>query len=162
MENFINESVIVAIATTLFVTALFKPAKKTILSFLDNKIIEAATKIKEAESMKKEAEDMLSQIHHELKLAKITAQEIIDSAQEKSIQILEDAKHEFDKISQRKTELAMERISQQEKVIIDEFKGEVLTKALTQVESSLSKQLSSSAKISLLESSLNTLKRNLN
>lgn len=162
MEHFFNESTIVAIATFLFVSVLYKPAKNSILSFLDNKIIETAAKIKEAEEMRKEAEVMLEQIQSELESAKVTAKEIINSAQEKSVQILEDAKNEFNKISQRKTELAMERISQQESSIIEEFKGEVLTKALNHVEEVLSKQLSSSAKDHLLDSSINNLKKNLN
>lgn len=162
MDNFINESTVVALATVIFTTTLFRPIKKALLSFLDSKIVEAATKLREAQNMKIEAEEMLMQISLELNAAKETAKEIIRSAQEKSESILDDAKIEFEKTSKRKTELAMERISQQEKSIVNEFTGEVLGKALKQVELSLTKNLTDTAKNALIENSLINLKRNLN
>lgn len=162
MENFINESVIIAIATVIFTFLSFKPAKKSILGMLDNKILEIASKIKQAEDMKNEAEAMLNQIQEELNNARTTAKDIIESAKLKSKNILEDAKKEMEVITKRRTDLTIERISQQEKLIIEEFKHEVLKKALTKVEESFKNKLTPSTKKQLVEYSINNLKRNLN
>lgn len=162
MENFINESVIIAVATVIFAFLAFKPAKKSILSMLDNKILEIASKIKQAEDMKNDAEAMLNQIQEELNNAKTTAKDIIESAKLKSKNILEDAKKDMEVITQRRTDLTIERISQQEKLIVEEFKQEVLKKALTKVEESFTKKLTPSTKKQLVEYSINNLKRNLN
>jgi F-type H+-transporting ATPase subunit b len=153
-KNMFTESNIVAIASILFVVALYKPIKKFVLSFLDEKIQEAIKEIEHARNLRVEAEQYLEESKKKLAEAEKTAVEIIEKANERSQFIISDIENQLKAISDRKLEDSLARISQQEHQIISELKAQTVELTIKYVEESLISELSKDAQMSLIDNSL--------
>lgn len=157
-----NETTVVAASFVLFVIALFKPAKNAILAFLDEKVQEAVKGIEEAKAMRKEAEEYFSQAKHKLSDAEKTALEIVESATARATAILTHVEEEVKVLAEKKSQIAMARIAQQEKQIIEEIKREAVELAMQHVQEALVDELDAGAQMSLIEHSIKNAKRMVN
>lgn len=157
-----TESTVVAASFVLFVIALFKPAKSFILNFLDEKVKQAIKGIEEAKAMRKEADEYFAEAKHKIADAEKTALEIVETATMRANTILTNVEEEVKLMAEHKTQMAMARISQQEKQIMDELKQEAVELAMRHVQDALLNELDKGAQMSLIEESLKNAKRMVN
>jgi F-type H+-transporting ATPase subunit b len=157
-----SESAIVALSLLVFIGLLYKPVKKGIISALDNYAAEAIRSLDDAQAMFNEAENLVNDAKEELIEAKITAKEIVARAHKEAADLLAEAKSEAERITTKRAEIAMARITQQEQQIMDELKQEAIALAMRNVHTNLIKELDSKAQLSLIENGLTDIKKIIN
>ncbi len=153
------ESIIVAVAFVVFLALAIKPIKNILLSMLDKYALDAVRQLTEANNMFKEASDMYDEIKKQHRQAERESQLIITKAKEEASALIEEAKKELERVTQKKTELTMGRIEQQEKQIVDDLKNEAIALAITKVQESLINQLDAEAQLALINSGIKEVKK---
>lgn len=136
----INESFVIAFATLLFVLVAFKPAKAFILNVIDEHTREAVKNLHESENMYQQSKVMFEEMQKQYEEAKKTAEAIIEKAKEEADNLISEAAKEVDKITRKKSEMAVARISQQEQNITDYLKDTIITEALERVQTMIANQ----------------------
>ena len=81
----------VAVSFFLFVLAVFRPAKKAILSGLDKKIDQIKADIEEAQELREEAEALLASYHRKQREALQEAEAIVSRAQDDATRLRREA-----------------------------------------------------------------------
>lgn len=153
----------VAVATVFFIGLIFKPIKRFILSALDKHTVTAIKNLTEAHKMYEEALLIFNEIKQQHLEAKQNVDEIIAKAKEEAETLISEASLEVDRITKKKSELAMARIIQQEKHIMEFLKDEIVSDALIRVQNMIAQELDVNAQLSLLESNIKqTTKKLLN
>jgi F0F1-type ATP synthase membrane subunit b/b' len=159
----INESLIIAVATVLFVGLVYKPAKAFIFNLLDEHTKEAIRSLKEAEKIYQESKEMLAQMRIAHDDAKNTAVAIIAKAKEEAEMLIAHANTEIDRITAKKTELAMARITQQELHISDYLKDAIVNEAILKAHEFISKEIDIGIQMGLVQEDLKQLaKKSIN
>lgn len=153
------EGYIVAIAFVLFVGFIFKPAKNALLSMLDQYAADAIKQLTEANNMFTESSKLYEEIKKQHKQAEKDAKEIVAKAKEESAAMVEEARKELERITQKKMELTLGRIEQQEKQIVEDLKNEAINIALIKVQDSLIKQLDTEAQMALIDNGIGEVKK---
>ncbi|MFI4983882.1 MAG: hypothetical protein ACHP6I_01645 [Rickettsiales bacterium] len=158
MEH-LNESVVVAVAFLIFASLVFKPIKNYLLSMIDDYTAQAIRKLEEAENILKQAKSLSHKIDKEFKQAKLDSQTIVKKARIEAKSIIEAARKQVEDVLAKKTDLAMERISQQEKHMVEDLKKEAIAMAIATVEQGLFKELDKSAQNSLINHGIREVKK---
>jgi F-type H+-transporting ATPase subunit b len=157
----LNETVVVALAFATFIPLVYKPAKNAILNMLDNYTADTIKNIEHAKHMYEQAKHMHDEITKKYNEAEQNAKAIISKANEEANLILAEAKREVEKITAKKTELALARINQQEKHIMEQLKDSIVEQALTNVNEMIAKELDSNAQLSLIDESIKKISKKL-
>jgi F-type H+-transporting ATPase subunit b len=157
--EFLNESFVGAIAFGIFVVLVYKPVKNLLISMVDEYTAQAIKKLEEAEAIFKEAKAMSLDVQKQYNQAKIDSVDIMKRAKLEAASLIEDARKEVETMTAKKTEMAMERISQQEKQMVEDLKKEAVTLAISTVEQGLLKELDKSAQNSLINYGIKEIKK---
>ncbi len=157
----LSETAIVGIAFLVFIPLVYKPVRATLLNILDKHTASAIRNMDHAQEMYQKAEQMLAEITEKFNEAELVAEAIIKSANEEAAAIIADAQEEIAKISAKKTELALGRINQQEKNIIENLKVSVIERALSNVNEMIIKELDANAQMELIDNSVKMISRKL-
>jgi F-type H+-transporting ATPase subunit b len=153
------ETTVVAVAFIIFMALIFKPAKRFLLSMLDTYAAEAIQKLEEAQQIHKEAQAIYSDIKKQSEQAKTDSKEILQKAKKEAEAIINEGKKELERITNKKAELTLSRIAQQEKQIIEDLKSEAINIALEKVQVALLNELDSEAQMSLIENGIRQVKK---
>jgi F-type H+-transporting ATPase subunit b len=162
MVELFNEGFFVACSFAAFVGLVYKPAKKGIISVLDNRTERAISALREAESLKAEASDILHALKRERIKARKEAAEIIEAAKNDAELLIKEALEKAEELAERKFALSTERIAQAEKQILSDIKAQTIELAVSRVEEILINELDKNAHLDLISSSLADTKKLVN
>ena len=123
--SFVDEKLIVAVATISFVVLVFKPAKRAILSMIDNKIADIKKNITEAEELKAAAEKLFEQAEAKLAQSEEEAEQILNHANKEAKHIVVSTKEKLGKDVETRKNLALQKIQSFEDNAIRELKGNI-------------------------------------
>lgn len=157
--EFINESFVAAIAFIIFAGLVFKPVKRLIVSMIDDYTAQAIKKLEEAEAIFQDAKVMSQEVQKQYKQAKIDSVDILNNAKLEAASLIEDARKDVENMTAKKTQMALERISQQEKHMVEDLKKEAISLAVATVEQGLLKELDKSAQNSLINHGIKEVKK---
>ena len=157
--NFLNESLVGAVAFAIFVALVYRPVKRLLVSMIDEYTAQAITKLEEAGAILKDAKAMSLDIQKQYKQAKIDSADIMKKAKLEATSLIEDARKEVENMTAKKTEMALERIAQQEKQMVEDLKKEAIALAISTVEEGLLKELDKSAQNSLINHGIKEVKK---
>jgi len=118
------------ISFLIFTILLIKYVLPKILAALDNKSRQIADSIEQAKRMKEQAEQLLlaAKKYHEESLA--YCQKLISDAKAEADKLLSDSKKELEEELLTKTNLAKERIKQEEEKTVREIKSNIIAAAI--------------------------------
>jgi F-type H+-transporting ATPase subunit b len=118
------------ISFSIFTILLIKYVLPKILVALDNKSKQIADSIEQAKQMKEKAEQLLLEAkkYHEESL--VYCQKLIHDAKEEADKLLSDSKKELAGELLKKTNLAKERIKQEEEKTVREIKSNIIASAI--------------------------------
>jgi F-type H+-transporting ATPase subunit b len=150
----INETFLVAVATVLFVGLIFKPIRKLIVAALDRHTAEAIKNLNEANKMYEDALHLYNAIKQQHQEAQQNVKDIIAKAKEEAEVLISEASQEVERITKKKSELAMARIVQQEKHIMEFLKDAIINDAIIRVQTLVAQELDMNAQLSMLESNI--------
>ncbi|WP_039458218.1 F0F1 ATP synthase subunit B family protein [Candidatus Jidaibacter acanthamoebae] len=154
-----NEGFWVLASFIIFIGAIFKPVKAIVLKTLDERTDKIIHDLNEAAKIKENALSMLQAIKIEHDNIKQNAKDILDKAHLEAKSILEESKKQAEKITRKRLELTMQRISQQEQQIIRDIKTEAVDSALAIVQQMLIEDLDKNIKLDLIDDSIKSLKK---
>ena len=144
----------VAVSFFLFVLAVFRPAKKAILSGLDKKIDQIKAEIEEAQELREEAEALLASYHRKQREALQEAEAIVSRAQDDATRLRREAEGSIEAALKRQEELATEKISQLEAAAISRIRNTAVELAMDATEKVLGDRLTGKKGKELAENSI--------
>ncbi|MBC26157.1 MAG: F0F1 ATP synthase subunit B [Rhodospirillaceae bacterium] len=144
----------VAVSFFLFVLAVFRPAKKAILSGLDKKIDQIKAEIEEAQELREEAEALLASYHRKQREALQEAEAIVSRAQDDATRLRREAEGSIEAALKRQEELATEKISQLEAAAISRIRNTAVEIAMDATEKVLGDRLTGKKGKELAENSI--------
>ena len=144
----------VAVSFFLFVLAIFRPAKKAILSGLDKKIDQIKAEIEEAQELREEAEALLASYHRKQREALQEAEAIVSRAQDDATRLRREAEGSIEAALKRQEELATEKISQLEAAAVSRIKNTAVDLAIDATEKVLEDRLAGKKGKELAEGSI--------
>jgi DNA mismatch repair protein MutS2 len=153
------EALIAAVAFCIFLVLVIKPIRTLVLNALDNYALQAVRELKEANKMFKEAEKLHKDIVKQHIQAKEDAKKIIAKAKSEAESIVKSAKSELKKVTEKKLQLTMSRIDQQERQIVEDLKNEAITIAMTKVQEALIHELDSEAQLTFIKNGIREVKK---
>ncbi len=122
------------ISFLIFVALIAKYVLPIILAALDNKSKQIADKIKQAKQMMQKAEQLLIEAkkYHQESLS--YCQKLISDTTEEAEKLLADSKKDLEAELLKKTNLAKERIKQEEDKTVREIKSNIIAAAIKTIE----------------------------
>lgn len=122
------------ISFTIFSVLIIKYVLPKILAALDSKSKQIADEIEKAKQMREKAEQLLLEAkkHHEESL--LFCQKLLRDTQIEAEKLLTDSKNELAAELLKKTNLAQERIKQEEEKTIREIKSNIINAAIKTIE----------------------------
>lgn len=127
---FLDPKFWLTISFLIFTTLIIKYVLPKILEALDSKSKQIADDIEGAKKMREEAEKLLVETkkYHEESL--LYCQKLIEDAKKEADKLLSDSKRELEAELLKKTNLAQERIKQEEEKTIREIKSNIVESAI--------------------------------
>ena len=150
-----------AVAFVLFVIAVFKPAKKAILSGLDAKIDEIRTQVEEAQQLREEAQALLATYQRQQREALKEAEDIVTRAEEDASRLRAEAKKDLNDAIKRQEGLASEKIAQAETAAIARVQARAVDLAVSATEKILTDRLTGKAGKDLVDTAIGELPNKL-
>ena len=123
-----------AISFLIFLTLLIKYIVPKIITALDNKSKQIANDIEQAKQIKEKAEELLlktKQYHQE---SLLYCKKLIDKTKKETEKLLADSQNSLEQELINKTNLAKNRIRQEEEKIIRDIKLNIITSAIKIIE----------------------------
>jgi F-type H+-transporting ATPase subunit b len=133
--------------------------RNAIITALDDYSFKVTKNLRDAEALLVQAEEMHKQITAQYKEAEAVAQEIIEAAKEDAELTMQEAIAQAQAITQKKTELAIARITLQEQQIMEDLKNKAIETAFEKVNSALIQELNKQTQLSVIHSSLSKTKK---
>jgi F-type H+-transporting ATPase subunit b len=122
-----------AISFFTFVALMIKYALPLIIKMIDDKSKQIAKDIADARNAKEEAENLLAEAKKYSEESKKYCQKLIDDAQNEAAKILADSQKSLEDEINKKTDLAKERIKNEEEKTIREIKSNIIDAAIKNV-----------------------------
>jgi F-type H+-transporting ATPase subunit b len=145
----------------LFFALVWKPAKKAVLGILDGRAEKIRADLDEAQRLHDEAKAMLAKYQRQLLEGETLAAEIVAQGEAQRNRFEEKMRSDFDLAVQRRTELAMERIAQEEARALQEVRGRAADLAVRTTRRLLDAKVGSGEAQSLIRSAIEDVKRKL-
>lgn len=153
----------VGVSFFLFVgLVLYSKAHNKIAAMLDERSSAIAKQIVEAEALRDEAEKMLAEYQRKQREAEQEAADIIKAAKDAAEALKADAAKDIEKMIERRSRMATEKIAQEEAAAVKEVKEAAVDIAITATEKVLTESLKGPAGKSLIERSINDINVKLN
>ncbi len=154
----LSETMWITLAFIAFIALSYRPLKLILLSNLDNKIKKIEDELNVTITAKIEAQNMLEDLRKEYQEAKADSQKLRDKAKEESELIFEEVKKSLLGITEKGNNLINGYKDHQERMLIANFKHDVITTVLTLIENEITSKLSPEEQSKLLEDSKRMLK----
>lgn len=161
MSPSMSPTTFVGIGILLFIAAVFRPLKRAILNGLDSRADKIQNDLEEAQRLKEEAQAVLASIERKQLKANEEAEEIIEHAKAEAKHIRNEAKAKLEKELNKRTELAMQRISQAETAVIDEIKANAVDITVNAAKTIIADNLGKEAANDLMDQAIEDIERKI-
>ncbi|MBS0235893.1 MAG: hypothetical protein JSS50_00985 [Proteobacteria bacterium] len=152
----------VSVAFLVFVIAAWRPAVSAIRGVLLSHSTDITHDLRESERMHKEALERLAALTKEMEAMLLQAESIIDNAKEDANALLTEAGKEAERISNKRSEIAMQRIAQYEESLLNQIRNDIINMSVAAVEQKLGEGLEKSIQLKLMEDDLDDIKKVIN
>jgi F-type H+-transporting ATPase subunit b len=140
---------------------VWKPAKKAVLGALDGRAEKIRNDLDEAQRLHDEAKALLAKYQRELGEGEALAADIVAQAEAQRRRFEEKMREDLDVAMRRRTELAMERIAQEESQALREVRGRAADLAIRATRRLLSEKVGPGEAQGLIQGAIEEVRRKL-
>jgi F-type H+-transporting ATPase subunit b len=152
---------ILLVALVILVVAVWGPVKKAVLGALDGRAEKIRQELDEAQRLHEEAKAMLAKYERQLHEGEKLAGEITAQAEAQRQRFEERMRADYEAAVKRRTELAMERIQQEENQAVQEVRARAADLAIRTTRRILTQRLGGEEVQRLVARSIEEVKRKL-
>ena len=152
---------ILLVALILLVVAVWKPVKAAVLGTLDGRAEKIRHDLDEAQRLHEEAKAMLAKYERQLHEGEKLAAEIAAQADVQRRRFEERMRTDYETALKRRTELAMERIQQEEGQAVQEVRARAADLAIRTTRRLLTERVGPKEAQSLVQGAIEEVKRKL-
>jgi F-type H+-transporting ATPase subunit b len=149
------------ICLIILVVLVWKPARKAVLGTLDGRAEKIRTDLDEAQRLHDEAKALLAKYQAQLQHGEALAADIVAQAETQRQRFEEKMRADFDLAVKRRTELAMERIAQEESRALQDVRSRAADLAVRTTRRLLSEKVGAGEAQSLIQGAIEEVKRKL-
>jgi F-type H+-transporting ATPase subunit b len=151
----------VLVAAVIFVAAIWKPVRKSLIGTLDERAARIRTELDEARRLREEAQLLLAQYEQRQREAAAEGEAIIAHAREEAERIAAQSTRDLDEALVRRQRLAEERIAQAEKKALDEIRAVAVDVAIGAAREVIQSQIDEERGAALLDAAIAALPQRL-
>ena len=151
----------VLLAVVVFAIAVWKPARRAVVSMLDQRAMRIQGELAEARKLRDEAEQLLAEYKRKETEATADAQAIIAHAQEEAERIAAHSARELELALQRRQRLAEERIAQAEAKAVDEIRAVAVDVAISAAREVIASEIDENRGGALIDNAIAALPQRL-
>jgi F-type H+-transporting ATPase subunit b len=152
----------VALAFIIFVAIAFKPARKAILSMLDDRAERIRGELEEAQRLREEAQSLLAGYQRRQRDALKEAEAIVAHAREEADRLRTSAAAELESSMRRREAQAMDKIAQAETAAVQEVRNLTVDIAISASGRILAQRLDDGQSARLVDEAIKDLPKHLN
>jgi F-type H+-transporting ATPase subunit b len=152
----------VLVAAIVFVAVVWRPAKKGIVSALDERSARIRNELDEAEKLRREAERLLAEYQQKQRAALDEAQAIVAHAKEEAARIAAQGARDLEQALERRRRLAEERIAQAEAKAVAEIRAAAVDVAIAAARDVITGSLDDRGRAALIDTAIQALPQGLN
>lgn len=153
--------VMLLLATIVFFVLVWKPFKTSVLGALDARAEKIRTELDEAQRLHEEAKALLAKYQRQLHEGETLASEILGQAEAQRQRFEEKMRADYEAAVARRTQLAMERIAQEEARALQEVRSRAADLAVRTTRRLLVEKVGPAEAQALVQSSIEQVKRKL-
>ena len=161
MHIFADPEFWVLVAAVIFVAAVWKPARKSLIGTLDERAARIRAELDEARKLREDAEQLLAQYEQRQREAAAEAEAIIAHAREEAERIAAQSARDLDQALARRQRLAEERIAQAEQKALDEIRAVAVDVAIGAAREVIVSQIDEERGAALLDAAIAALPQRL-
>jgi len=161
MHIFADPEFWVLVAAVIFVAAIWKPVRKSLIGTLDERAARIGGELDEARRLREEAQVLLAQYEQRQREAAAEAEAIISHAREEAERIAAQSARDLDEALVRRQRLAEERIAQAEKKALDEIRAVAVDVAIGAAREVIQSQIDEERGAALLDAAIAALPQRL-
>ena len=161
MHIFADPEFWVMVAAVIFVAAVWKPVRKSLIGALDERAARIRADLDEAKKLREEAEQLLAQYEQRQREAAAEAEAIITHAQEEAERIAAQSARELEQALVRRQRLAEERIAQAESKALSEIRAVAVDVAIGAAREVIQSQIDEERGAALLDAAIAALPQRL-
>jgi F-type H+-transporting ATPase subunit b len=151
----------VLLAVVIFIVAVWKPGRRSILGMLDQRSARIQSELGEARKLRDEAEQLLAEYKRKEGEAVAEAQTIIAHARQEAERIAAHSAQELKQALERRHRLAEERIAQAEAKAVDEIRAVAVDAAISAAREVIASEMDENRGGALLDSAIAALPQRL-
>jgi F-type H+-transporting ATPase subunit b len=148
-------------AALIFVAAVWKPARKSLIGSLDERAARIRAELDEATKLREEAEHLLAQYQQKEREAAAEAEAIIAHAREEAERIAARSARDLEQALTRRQRLAEERIAQAEQKALDDIRAVAIDVAIGAAREVISSQIDEERGAAMLDAAIAALPQRL-
>jgi F-type H+-transporting ATPase subunit b len=149
------------VCLVILIVLIWKPVKKAVLGALDTRAEKIRSELDEAQRLHEEAKALLARYQQQLQEGEKLAAEILSQAEAQRLRLEEKLRADYDLAVKRRTELAMERIGQEETRALQEVRGRAADLAIRTTRRLLTERIGEGETQSLVQGAIQEVKRKL-
>lgn len=151
----------VLVATVIFAVVVFKPARKAILSMLDDRAERIRAELEEAQRLREEAQSLLAGYQRRQRDALKEAEAIVAHAREEADRLRTNATAELESSLRRREAQAVDKIAQAESSAIQEVRNLTVDIAIAASGQILARRLDEKQSARLVDEAIKDLPKHL-
>ena len=151
----------VLVSAVIFVIAVWKPAKRSLLGSLDERSARIAAELDEARRLREEAERLLADYQQKQRAALDDAQAIVAHAKQEAEAIAAQSARDLQQMLERRQRLAEERIAQAEAKALGEIRAEAVDVAVSAARRVIVAEVDAQRGAALLDQAIASLPQGL-
>jgi F-type H+-transporting ATPase subunit b len=149
------------ICLIILVVLVWKPVKKAVLTALDGRAEKVRAELDEAQRLHEEAKALLAKYEAQLHAGEALAADIVKQAEAQRQRLEEKMRSDFELAVKRRTELAMERIAQEESRALQEVRSRAADLAIRATRRLLTEKVGQGEAQTLIQGAIEDVKRKL-
>jgi F-type H+-transporting ATPase subunit b len=151
----------VLVAAVIFVVAVWKPARRTLVGGLDARAARIRAELDEARRLRDEAEALLASYRDRQHTAAAEAEDIVRHARAEAERIAAQSARDLEQALERRQRLAEERIAQAEAKALAEIRGIAIDVAISAAREVIADELDQQRGAALLDAAIVALPQRL-
>jgi len=161
MHLFADPEFWVLVAAVIFVAAVWKPVRKSLIGSLDERAARIRGELDEAGKLREDAEQLLAQYQQKQREAAAEAEAIVAHAREEAERIAAQSARDLEQALVRRQRLAEERIAQAETKALDEIRAVAIDVAIGAAREVVAAQIDEVRGAALLDAAIAALPQRL-
>jgi F-type H+-transporting ATPase subunit b len=149
------------ICLVILIVLVWKPVRNSVLGALDTRAEKIRSELDEAQRLHEEAKALLAKYQRQLHEGEKLAQDILSQAEAQQKRFEEKMRTDYDAAVKRRTDLAMERIAQEEARALQEVRTRAADLAIRTTRRLLTEHVGEGEAQALVRSAIDEVKRKL-